>query len=172
MLDCDWSSDVCSSDLFTRNLTPDGQIDEDKQPQLTDYKCDLCGSPMMKRWGRNGFFLGCSTFPKCKGTRNLPLGVDCPKCGGEVIEIRAKKGSRPFNGCSNYRSEIKCDFRIWQKPVAEACPSCSAKFLVRAGSANSPILKCVTDGCGYQRAIEETGEDGESLAATGTEGDN
>ncbi len=158
---------------FTRNLTADGQIEQGKEPELTDYKCDLCGSAMMKRWGRNGFFLGCSTYPKCKGTRNLPLGVDCPKCGGEVIEIRAKKGSRPFYGCTNYRvPEIKCDFRIWQKPIPEACPDCKAKFLVRAGSASSPLIKCITEGCGYQRVVEEVGEDGEALPPTGTEGDN
>ena len=156
----------------TRNLTADGQIDVGKEPELTDFKCDICGSAMMKRWGRNGFFLGCSTYPKCKGTRNLPLGVDCPKCGGEVIEIRAKKGSRPFYGCSNFRTDLKCDFRIWMKPIPEACPQCQAKFLVRAGNANSPLIKCVAEGCGYQRAAEEVNEDGETLAATGTEGEN
>jgi len=156
----------------TRNLTADGQLDDDKQPVMTDFKCDLCGSAMMKRWGRNGFFLGCSTFPKCKGTRNLPLGIDCPKCGGEVIEIRARKGGRPFYGCSNYRSDLKCDFRIWQKPIPEACPQCQAKFLVRAGNANSPIIKCIVENCGYQRVGEEVGEDGVELAPTGTEGEN
>jgi ribosomal protein L37AE/L43A len=33
--------------------------------------CPKCGSPMVKRAGPRGEFWGCSTFPKCKGTRNV-----------------------------------------------------------------------------------------------------
>jgi DNA topoisomerase-1 len=144
---------------YTRPL-PGEEDGESRQPQLTDYKCELCASPMMKRWGRNGWFLGCSTYPKCKSTRSLPLGVSCPKCGGEIIEIKGKKARRPFYGCTNYtKPEIKCDFRSWQKPVPEACPQCNAKFLVQAGSAKAPILKCLTEGCGYERRLPIPGEE-------------
>jgi DNA topoisomerase-1 len=31
--------------------------------------CADCGAPMIVRQGRRGFFLGCSSYPKCKGTR-------------------------------------------------------------------------------------------------------
>lgn len=31
--------------------------------------CEQCGSPMLVRRGKRGFFLGCSGYPKCKGTR-------------------------------------------------------------------------------------------------------
>lgn len=31
--------------------------------------CPECGGPMKLRPGRRGFFLGCSKYPKCKGTR-------------------------------------------------------------------------------------------------------
>lgn len=34
--------------------------------------CPLCGSAMKLRPGRNGFFLGCSRYPKCRGTLQLP----------------------------------------------------------------------------------------------------
>ena len=156
---------------YTRPLPgADGEEGGDRRPVLTDMKCELCGSPMMKRWGRNGWLLGCSTFPKCKSTRNLPLGVICPKCGGEVVEIRGKQRKRPFYGCSNYnKPEIKCDFRIWQRPVPGPCPQCSAQFMVRAGSAKSPVLKCLTEGCNYEQPIEETGgeSDGELSPAVG-----
>ncbi len=148
---------------YTRALPGEGGEGDEggsRRPELTDYKCELCGAPMMKRWGRNGWFLGCSTFPKCKSTRSLPLGVKCPKCGGEVIEIRTKARKRPFYGCTNYGTAIKCDFRSWQRPVAEDCPQCGAKFLVRAGSAQSPLLRCITEGCGYERVPEESGEPG------------
>ncbi|MFI5307772.1 MAG: type I DNA topoisomerase [Polyangiales bacterium] len=161
---------------YTRPLPGEGEDGAEggsRRAELTDYKCELCGSPMMKRWGRNGWFLGCSTFPKCKSTRSLPLGVLCPKCGGEVIEIRTKARKRSFYGCSNYSTAIKCDFRIWQRPVPEACPECKAKFLVRAGTPRDPVLRCLTEGCGYERRLEEQGDasaQGELSPAVGDEG--
>ncbi len=33
--------------------------------------CPKCGAPMVKRNGPRGEFWGCSTFPKCKGTRKV-----------------------------------------------------------------------------------------------------
>jgi len=144
---------------YTRPMPGSGEggEDEDRRPQLTDMKCELCASFMMKRWGRNGWFLGCSAFPKCKFTRSVPLGVICPKCGGEVVEVRGKMRKRPFYGCKNYSNpEIKCDFRIWQKPIAEECPKCEAKLLVRAGSPKAPIIKCIKEGCDYERSAEPT----------------
>ncbi|HEX2676132.1 MAG TPA: DNA topoisomerase, partial [Polyangiales bacterium] len=158
---------------YTRPVPLEGETgpDANKQPQLTEYKCELCGSPMMKRWGRNGWFLGCSTYPKCKSTRSMPLGVACPKCGGEIVEIKGKKARRPFYGCSNYSKEIKCDFRSWQKPVAEPCPQCGAKFLVQAGNANNPLLRCITEGCGFEKRVEPAGESAasEGEQPTGTQ---
>jgi DNA topoisomerase I len=162
---------------YTRDLSVSGQEAEDRKPVLTEYLCNECGSQMMKRWGRNGWFLGCSKYPKCKGTRPMPLGVKCPKCGtGEIIEIKSKGRGRVFYGCSNYNVEsIKCDFRVWQKPVSIPCPQCNAKFMVRAGKSDEPgTLKCLTEGCGYAR--DETpeefgGETTSKLDATGTHDD-
>jgi DNA topoisomerase-1 len=34
--------------------------------------CPDCGAAMKLRPGRRGYFLGCSKYPKCKGTRELP----------------------------------------------------------------------------------------------------
>ena len=41
-------------------------------PQRTE--CPRCGNPMIRRQNRSnrGWFLGCSTFPTCRGTRPLP----------------------------------------------------------------------------------------------------
>jgi DNA topoisomerase-1 len=36
-------------------------------PVLTDLICEKCGSPLNLRRGKRGPWLGCSTFPKCKG---------------------------------------------------------------------------------------------------------
>ncbi len=153
---------------YTRNIVPEGETAEDRTPELTDYDCQLCGAKMMKRFGRNGWFLGCSTFPKCKGTRPVPLGFKCPKCKtGDIIEIKAKGRGRTFYGCTNYQSEQKCDFRIWQKPLAEPCPQCGADFLVRAGKKDEPLLKCVNGTCSYERPfdLDEEGGADESYEA-------
>jgi len=144
---------------YTRNIPKEGEDpNESREPVLTDYVCDKCGEKMMKRWGRNGFFLGCSAYPKCKTTMPVPIGVKCPKCKtGDVIEIRARGRSRPFYGCTNYNNEAKCDFRLWQKPIKEACPQCKAEFLVRAGGKKNPVLKCANETCGFDRP--DTGDD-------------
>jgi DNA topoisomerase-1 len=38
----------------------------------TDIDCDECGKPMIIRQGRRGPFLGCSGYPKCKNTSEVP----------------------------------------------------------------------------------------------------
>jgi DNA topoisomerase I len=38
----------------------------------TDVDCDECGKPMLIRSGRRGKFLGCSGYPKCKNTSEVP----------------------------------------------------------------------------------------------------
>jgi len=160
---------------FTRDLGVNGAMAEDRKPVMTDYDCQECGSKMMKRWGRNGWFLGCSKYPKCKGTRPMPLGMKCPKCAtGDIIEIKSKGRGRVFYGCSNYNIEsIKCDFRAWQKPIDLPCPTCNAKYLVRMGKSDEPgTYKCVTPECGFAR--DETQEEfggaplPDVLDATGT----
>jgi DNA topoisomerase-1 len=46
------------------------------KPVMTDIRCDECGQPMVVRTGRRGKFLGCSGYPKCKGTKELPPGFN------------------------------------------------------------------------------------------------
>ena len=41
-------------------------------PIATDIDCDECGKPMVIRTGRRGRFLGCSGYPKCKNTGEVP----------------------------------------------------------------------------------------------------
>jgi DNA topoisomerase-1 len=43
-----------------------------KGPIPTDIDCDECGKPMVIRQGRRGPFLGCSGYPKCKNTGEVP----------------------------------------------------------------------------------------------------
>jgi DNA topoisomerase I len=149
---------------FTRDLGKDGNAPV--QPRVTDIACDKCQKPMIIKTGRYGEFLSCSGYPECKNARPVPLGVPCPKCAGDLVEIRSKKrGSRSFYGCANYP---KCDFKLWQKPVNEPCPLCQHPFLVHGGGQKNPKLMCGRGKeCGYSRPLEEAGE-----GAEGTEGAN
>jgi len=151
----------------TRDLGADGTP---TQPRETGISCDKCGKPMVIRSGRFGEFLSCTGYPECKNAKPVPLGVKCPKCGGDMIEIRSKKrGGRPFYGCSNYATEsIKCDFKLWQKPLTEPCPSCGAPFLVMGGTRTKPMITCANKACGYKRPVGDgpsAPEAGEPVAA-------
>ncbi len=143
----------------TRDLGPDGK---GSSVRLTDIMCDKCGKPMAIRSGRYGEFLSCTGYPECKNARPVPLGVACPKCGGDLIEIRPKpkagktRGGKTFYGCSNYNNEaVKCDFKLWQKPINEPCPLCKAKFLLQAGNKLKPMIACANKECGYKRSAED-----------------
>lgn len=76
--------------------------------QKTDELCEKCGSPMIIRWGRNGRFLACSAFPKCKNSKPLP-GDDngrvlshekCQLCGAPMMIKVSRFGK--FLSCSRY----------------------------------------------------------------------
>jgi DNA topoisomerase-1 len=149
---------------FTRDMSADGSP---AQVKLTDYICDKCTKPMVIKSGRYGEFLSCSGYPECKNAKPVPLGVPCPKCGGDIIEIRSKKkGARSFYGCARYPD---CDFKAWQKPVDEPCPLCKSPFLVIGGGAKNPKLMCPNKECGYSRPIEDGEED---LAGAATDAPN
>jgi DNA topoisomerase-1 len=119
-------------------------------PEPTTESCEACGAPMVIRTGRFGRFISCSTYPKCKTVKPIPIGVDCPKCGAALSERRSKRG-RTFFGCTAYP---KCDFTLWNRPVAEACPTCGAPFLVEKRLKAGLTLQCAAEGCKYKRVVE------------------
>ncbi len=74
----------------------------------TDATCERCGSKMVKRWGKRGYFLACSSYPKCRYTREVEGNEEnqveteakCAKCGGPMVVKNGKFGR--FLACSNY----------------------------------------------------------------------
>ena len=71
-----------------------------KPPVDDSIKCDLCGSGMMKKYGRFGEFYACSNFPKCRATKKAPYGKKCPECGNELYATTYKEESVLF--CMGY----------------------------------------------------------------------
>ena len=113
--------------------------DEEAHQHLTDEKCEKCGGDMVVKRGRNGEFLACSNYPECKNTKSIPIGVQCPNDGGELVARRTKRG-RTFYGCSNYPD---CDFAIWQRPKAVTCPECEYSFMVVKNTDDGEsVLQC------------------------------
>ena len=121
----------------------------------TEEVCELCGRKMVIKSGRFGKFLACPGYPECKNTKKIvqKTGGFCPKCGGEMLTKKSKKG-RSFYGCANFPN---CDFMTWDKPLPDKCPKCGASLFKKAGR-NGGIV-CHKEGCGYERAADKTEKD-------------
>ncbi|HJU66774.1 MAG TPA: type I DNA topoisomerase [Gemmatimonadaceae bacterium] len=122
----------------TRRLATDKKPDEP-----TNEICRECGAPMLIKHGRYGRFMACSRYPECKHTRPIPLGVKCPKDGGDLTERRSRRG-KIFFGCANYPN---CDFVSWNRPVAERCPECGFEGAeAKSTKARGEFRKCLKCG--------------------------
>ncbi len=118
------------------------------KPELTDELCPECGKPLAIKHGKFGDFLACTGFPACRYTRSIitGTGVSCPKCGGEIVIKRSRKG-KTFYGCSNYPD---CDQVFWYKPVNKKCPKCGSLLMERGRN-----LACSNPECGYTEKREK-----------------
>jgi DNA topoisomerase-1 len=80
----EWRQAVSSFDQkFSQDLETAGEqmpnVKRDGIPM--DEKCPDCGSPLLMRFGRYGTFIGCSTYPTCKYTRDLEAPTAAPAAG-------------------------------------------------------------------------------------------
>ncbi len=84
--------------------------------EVSDTECEECGRMMVIKYGPHGKFLACPGFPECRNTKPYfeKIGVDCPKCGQDIVVKKTKKGRR-FYGCISQ----ECDYMSWQKPKNE-----------------------------------------------------
>ena len=112
------------------------QVAEESMPRTkieeeTDEVCESCGKPMVIKTGRFGRFMACTGFPDCRNTKPIlnRTGVNCPRCGGDLVERRGRGGRRPFYGCSRYP---ECDFLVNQRPLPTPCPECSGLMVQRS----------------------------------------
>jgi DNA topoisomerase I len=130
----------------------------------TDEKCDLCGSPLLLKWGKFGTFFACSAYNKkdkssCTFTRentagkpdlNTPEAQEageqeeyCENCGRVMVLRRGPFGM--FMSCPGYNEDPPCKtFRklsqkqqqkqATPKPTGEDCPLCGKPLVLRQGS--------------------------------------
>ena len=127
----------------------------------TQEKCEICGSPLVLKWGKFGTFFACSAYNKkdptsCTFTKeniaakpdlNTPEAQEagdteeyCENCGKVMVMRRGLFG--PFMACPDYNADPPCKtFRkLSQKqqqkppePTGEDCPQCSKPLVLRQG---------------------------------------
>ncbi len=126
--------------------------DVKRQEVPTDIACDKCGAMMVIKWGRNGEFLACPSYPECKNTKNLKrnekgevqvaaeeeVNETCEQCGRPMLLRWGKYGK--FLGCSGY-PECK-NIRPLEKPVdlGVKCPECKEGNLKERKSRRGKIF--------------------------------
>jgi len=127
----------------------------------TDEKCDVCGSPLVLKWGKFGSFFACSTYNKkdknsCTFTKenfaakpemNTQEGQEgeqteeyCEACGRVMVLKRGRFGA--FMACPGYNEDPPCKTtrKLTQKqqqkapqPLDENCPKCGLQLVLRNG---------------------------------------
>ncbi len=133
-------------------------------PAPPEYKCPDCGSGLVYRFGKNGRFLSCATYPECKYASPVDrdgkprpaaqtVDVACPKCGSAMTKRVGRFG--PFLGCSRYGAKANaCDgiLNLDKKGRVTApspppyvtdlpCPTCESPLNLRSG-VRGPWLGC------------------------------
>jgi len=131
---------------------------------VTDEKCELCGSPLVLKWGKFGTFFSCSAYDKkdknsCTFTKeniadkpdlNTPEAQEageqeeyCDNCGRVMVLKRGLFG--PYMSCPGYNEDPPCktirklSSKQQQKqntpvPTGEDCPVCGKPLVLRQGS--------------------------------------
>jgi DNA topoisomerase-1 len=113
-----------------------------------DQSCPKCKSAMKLRFGRYGAFLGCTSYPKCRGIVNIPKKGEpppaempsCPAigCNGKITQRRSRFG-KTFFSCSNYPD---CDV------IANAIEDLETKYIDHP---KTPYLKKTKTGKGGKK---------------------
>jgi DNA topoisomerase-1 len=123
------------------------------QGKDTGITCELCGEPMVIRFGKRGEFLGCSGYPDCKNIKNFtrdekgeieivereevePVKVgECPDCSKDLVIKQARTGSR-FIACTGWPDCKHAEpFTTGVK-----CPKCEEGELVERSSRRGKIF--------------------------------
>jgi len=132
-----------------------------RMEKKTDEKCDVCGSPLILKWGKFGSFYACSAYDKkdpasCTFTKentaakpdmNTPEAQEageseeyCENCGRVMVLRRGPFGM--FMACPGYSEDPPCKTirKLSQKqqqkppqPTGEDCPVCGKALVLRQG---------------------------------------
>jgi DNA topoisomerase-1 len=115
------------------------------EDEVSEEICDKCGRNMVIKHGRFGDFLACPGYPDCKNTKPIveQLDVSCPKCGGNILVKKSKKGKK-FFGCSGYPN---CDFVSWFEPTEKKCTECGGMTVKKYSKTKGTVYECTNESC-------------------------
>ncbi|MFX1392201.1 MAG: topoisomerase DNA-binding C4 zinc finger domain-containing protein [Promethearchaeota archaeon] len=119
---------------FDLSKNKEAETNEIKKDELNyPINCPKCGKPLEERYGRYGRFLGCTGYPECRYTFNLPdlIKIKCPKCKKE-LQIRHGKYGK-FLSCSGYP---ECKFAFNPEFTDQEdifCPECGKVLQAKMG---------------------------------------
>jgi DNA topoisomerase-1 len=136
-------------DLEASVQAAEKELDKVKiEDEVSDVICENCGRHMVVKYGPHGKFLACPGFPECRNTKPYQekIGVFCPRCGGEILRKKTRKG-RVYYGCEHYP---ECEFMSWQQPVSEKCPKCGGYMVIRGNR-----IACADKECGFVKNRED-----------------
>ncbi len=122
------------------------QMDPAGEP--SEYTCEKCGQAMVYRVNKNGKFLACTGYPKCKTTHpvdtdgnkidRVEVETPCPNCSKNMVLRRSRYGV--FLGCSDYpncKGTMPCDEngdplkRVTEADIHETCSECGSGMQVK-----------------------------------------
>ncbi len=118
---------------------------------VSDVRCDKCGSMMVYKMGKYGRFLACPNFPECRNTMPILNYIDasCPVCGKRLLEKTSRK-NRKFYGCEGYP---ECDFVSWDKPANEKCPKCGQYMIEKRNNKGETLHLCTNENCRFKKTV-------------------
>jgi len=121
--------------------------------EVTNKKCEKCGSAMVVKTGKFGKFLACNDYPNCKFTMPVSLEIACPDCQvGEIVQ-KQSRFQRVFYSCKRWPD---CKFAVWYKPLRKPCPKCGAPILLEKLTKRQGLLHvCYKKECGYIETVEQ-----------------
>ena len=113
-------------------------IKSQKVVKPTGEQCPDCGEELVIRAGRYGEFISCSTYPKCKYTKNISGEDDepelsdkiCNKCAEPMVIKNSRRGK--FYACSAYPKCKNTESLIPPKKLKIPCPKCGGDILERS----------------------------------------
>ncbi|MBK1645913.1 DNA topoisomerase I [Thiocapsa imhoffii] len=141
---------------YTRDLNPDKA--EAEAPEVIEGRaCPQCGAALEIKRGRYGKFIGCSAYPTCKHIEPLEkpqdTGVTCPKCTKGTLQKKKSRKGKIFYSCSTYP---KCDYAVWDEPIAEPCPRCGwAVLTLKTTKTKGSSKVCPQKECGFRESLDE-----------------
>ena len=163
---------------FEEELVEAGENMEDikRMEKPTDQVCDLCGSPLVLKWGKFGSFYACSAYDKKKpgsctftkenfdakpnlvipGQENEQEEEYCENCGRVMVLRNGPWG--PYMACPGYNEDPPCKTvrRLHQKqqqkppqPLDEKCPKCGEQLVLRNGQYGEFVSCSAYPKCKY-----------------------